>query len=288
MAKPNTNYTIGIDIGGTKMSGVLFDGEKVLADYTLATPQDNLEHFLIMLKAVVEPLLEKSARDKVTVKGLGLGVAGPLDKTRQIILNPPNIKILDRINLVKQLKNRFNYSVKMDNDVNCFVRAEALLGAGKKYSNIFGLTVGTGIGGGWWYNGGIYIGSHAVTQPAWQIIDAVNGLSLEQVYQKLMQNSPAASAEEAYRGDVLAQKIYEEFGRYLGITLASMVNLIDPQVIIIGGGVVESSDLFLAKTKKVMKQFILSPEARKVKIIKGKLGPLAGAMGAALLVTHNS
>ena len=280
-------YTIGLDIGGTKMSGVLFDGEKVVADYTLATPRDSLGNFFIMLNAAVEPLLEKSARDKVTVRSLGVGVAGPLDKTRQIIINPPNLKILDKVNLVEQLKNKFNYSVViMDNDVNCFVRAEALLGAGQKYGNIFGLTVGTGIGGGWWYNGGIYTGSHAVTQPAWQIIDATNGLSLEQAYQKLVQNSPAASAEEAYRGDVLAQKAYEEFGQYLGIALANVVNIIDPEVIIIGGGVVESSDLFLAKTKKVMKQFILSPEARKVKIIKGKLGPLAGAIGAALLVNN--
>ncbi len=284
MTKLNKQYSIGIDIGGTKMSGVLFDGEKVIADYTLATPQDNLEHFLIMLKAVIDPLLEKADKSKIIVKGLGAGVVGPFDKTGQIILDTPNLKILNKVNLVEQLKNKFNYSIKMDNDVNCFVRAEAMLGAGKKYSNIFGLTVGTGIGGGWWYKGGIYTGSHAVTQPAWQIIDAVNGLSLEQAYQKLVQNSPAASAEEAYRGDILAQKTYDEFGQYLGIALANIVNIIDPQVIIIGGGVVESSDLFLAKTKKVMKQFILSPEARKVKIVKGKLGPLAGAIGAALLI----
>ncbi len=279
-------YAIGIDIGGTKISGVLFDGEKVLADYTLATPQDNLEHFLIMLNAVVEPLLEKANKNKITVAGIGMGVAGSLDRNRQIILNPPNIKILNKVNLIEQLKNKFNYSLKLDNDVNCFVRAEALLGAGQSYSNVFGLAIGTGIGGGWWYNGGIYNGSHAVTQPAWQIIDVVNGLSLEQAYQKLMQNSPAASAEEAYRGDILAQKTYDEFGQYLGIALANIVNIIDPEVIIIGGGVVESSDLFLSKTKKVMKQFILSPEAKKVKIVKGKLGSLAGAIGAALLLNN--
>jgi len=286
MKKEEKIYSIGIDIGGTKIAGVLFDSEKVIADYTLATPQDNFEHFLIMLNAVAEPLLEKIRNNKMTVAGIGIGLAGTLNESVNGVTNSPNLKLVENVNLVEQLSKKFNLSVKLDNDANCFTRAESILGAGKKYGNIFGLTIGTGIGGGWWYENKIYRGSHQTAgEPGEMVIDAAAGLNLEHTYQKLMQNSPATSAEEAYRGDVLAQKTYEEFGKYLGIALANIVNLIDPEVIIIGGGVVESSDLFLSKTRKVMRQFILSPEAKKVKIVKSKLGDLAGAIGAALLIT---
>jgi len=159
-------------------------------------------------------------------------------------------------------------------------------GAGRKFNNVLGVIIGTGIGGAWWVNGQIYLGSHGGTRgPGWSIIDYKAGIGLEEAYHKLAQNNPASLAEEAYRGDVLAEKAYQEFGYDLGITLANIVNLIDPELIIIGGGVVESSNLFLSTAKKAMRQYVKNEEAKKIKIVKGKLGVNAGAIGAALLVS---
>lgn len=269
------------------MSAVLFDGQKVLADYVLATPKDDLEHFMIMLKALIEPLQEKARVGGAVIKGIGIGIPGMLDYKETKIVEAPNLPFLNGLKLPENLAAKLEVGqIKMDNDVNCFLRAEMKFGAGRKYKNVFGITVGTGIGGAWWHGGEIYQGAHdGAAEAGWLIVDFKEGMALEQAYHKLTQNSPAALADEAYRGDVLAQKSYDEFGHYLGISLANVVNILDPEIIIAGGGVVESSDLFLSRTKKIMRQYIKSPESKVIKIVKGKLGANAGAIGAALLVS---
>lgn len=281
----NKNYTIGVDIGGTKMSAVLFDGQNVLADSTLATPTDNLNHFMIMLDALIEPLKDKAKADRIKIKGMGLGIPGLLNKEGNKILKCVNVPILDGVELAKKLAEKLELPIKMDNDTKCFTRAEAMLGAGQKYNNIFGVIIGTGIGGGWWLNKEIYLGAHrGAGEPGRMIINFSEPIELEEAYHKLTQNNPARLAQEAYRGDILAEKFFEELGRYLGMAFANIVNLIDPEIIIIGGGVVESSDLFMKEAKKTMSEYIMSPDAKSVKIAKGKLGREAGAIGAALLI----
>lgn len=287
MSKNIKTYTIGIDIGGTKMNAVLFDGKRVVADYLLATPKDNLEHFMIMLKALVEPLQDRAGKDQAIIKGIGLGVAAELDYQENRVIKAPNISLINGQKLALNLAARLGIeNIKMENDAHCFLLAEMKLGAGVGLNNVLGLIIGTGIGGAWWLDHKIYLGSHGgVRGPGWLIIDYKEGIRLEEAYHKLSQNNPASLAEEAYRGDILAEKSYQEFGHYLGITLANVVNLIDPQLIIVGGGVVESSSLFMAATKKAMRQYIQHEETKKIKIVKSKLGANAGAVGAALLIS---
>ncbi|HAM88096.1 MAG: ROK domain containing protein [Candidatus Falkowbacteria bacterium GW2011_GWC2_38_22] len=284
MSKSKT-YTIGIDVGGTKISAVLFDGEKVVMDYMLATPKDNLEHFLIMVKAVVDPLLERAREMKVVVNGVGAGIAGVFDASGKKMLFSPNIPTINNVFLGERIEKFIGMPVLIDNDAKCFVRAEALIGAGKNYKNVFGLIVGTGIGGGWWINGDVYNGSHrGASEVDAMIIDSASGLNLEQGYHKIMQNNPGKMSQEAIIGDPLAEQVYNEFGRQLGIALANISNLIDPEIFVLGGGAVASSDLFLSIAKKEMKEHINSSDAaKKIKIVKSKLGANAGAIGAALL-----
>lgn len=279
-------FSIGVDIGGTKMSAVLFDGQKILADYILATPKDDLEHFTIMLKALVEPLLDKAKTMGATVKGIGLGVPGMLDYKENKAVEVPNLPYLNGLKLPEILNSKLGVEqIKMDNDGHCFLRAEMKLGAGKKYANVFSVTIGTGFGGGWWHNGEIYNGTHGgATEFSWLTVDFKEGIRLEEAFHKMTQNNPGNLAEEAYRGDILAEKVYNELGHYFGISLSNMVNLIDPELIIVGGSVAQSDDLFLPQAKKIMRKYIKSPKSKTIKIVKGKLGANAGAIGAALLI----
>lgn len=284
MSKEKKQYIIGIDAGGTKMSAILLDGEKILEEFALATPKDNIDHYLVMLKALVEPLFERAKKDDVEIKGVGLGIAGVINYAETKVLGAPNTPIIEGVEVGKKLEEMLHTPVRMDNDSSCFTRAEALMGAGKGYNSVYGITVGTGIGGGWIKDAETFKGAHGgAGEPGEVIIDYDNGINLEEAYHKLTQNNPKSVAEEAYRGDVLAGKTYAEIGKYLGITLANIVNIINPEVFIIGGSVLESGDLFLNETKKNMKKYIFSDEAKEVKVLKGKLGKQAGAIGAALL-----
>jgi glucokinase len=284
MANNQKSCTIGIDIGGTKMSGVLFDGEKVLADFILATPKDSLEHFMIMVKALVEPLEEKAAELKLKIDGIGVGLAAALDSKREKALFAPNIKIINNINIKQTFEQKLDREVMIDNDVNCFMIGERTLGAAKKYGNVFAITIGTGVGGAWYNNGGLYFGAHGMAcEPGHMIVDFSEMIDFEKAYQRLCQNNAEQMALEAYRGDVLAEKAYEEIGRMLGIVAANIINLIDPEAIVIGGSVINSGDLFLSAAKRSMREHIVSSEAKRIKLVKSKLGALAGAIGAAIM-----
>ncbi|MEI7498065.1 MAG: ROK family protein [Candidatus Falkowbacteria bacterium] len=283
-----TEYTIGVDVGGTKMCAVLLAGDRVVADYTLQTPKDDLEKFRTMLAALIAPLQERIVKDKAKLKGLGIGLPGVIDRKLGKVLVAPNLVKLNNANIV-ELGQRVvgaDVPVVIDNDAACFTRAEAQLGAGQKYSSVYGVVVGTGIGGSWYMNGAVYMGGFGGTgEPGMMAIDFKQNITLEEAYHKLTQNNPAILAEEAYQGDALAEAVFGEFGQMLGAALANIVNLIEPQVIVVGGGAVQSADLFLPAAKKEIKSKILSPMAAKeVKLVKSKLGKLAGAIGAALLV----
>lgn len=283
---PLIGYRLGIDIGGSKLRAVLLDRkDKVVEDYQLATPKESLNHLLIMIKAVVEPLLERAAKDQINIDSLGLGIPGTLNEDREKILVAPNLNIIENIKLLTRLKDEFNWTwpMLMDNDANCFTRGEALLGAGSGLENVYGVTIGTGIGAGWWYNGEIYSGATgAANELSDMIIDVDHQATLEQSYQKLTQNNARLLAQEAYEGDMLAEKSFAELGAYLGIAFANVVNILDPSIIIVGGGVAAVSELFLGEAKRTMEENTPS-HLHKTKIVHAKLGANAGAVGAATL-----
>ena len=282
-------YRIGLDVGGTKIAGVLLDAKnRVIEHLILATPKDNLEHFLIMLQAAAQPLIQRIEKSKGVLLGIGLGAPGPVDTEKQQIIVAPNLPLLNKVKLGELLLERLNRKelpCRLDNDANCFVRAEGIIGAGKGSKNFYGLTIGTGIGGGWGHEGEVYYGHHgAASEPGHLVVDFDQLITLEQAYHKLLQNNPALMAEEAYRGDIMAEQRFEEIGAYLGIAFSTIVNLFDPEMIILGGGALASSDLFLKAAKENLKKHTFARQARNVKLVKGKVGPFAGAIGAALMI----
>ncbi len=281
--KKSKTYSIGIDIGGTNLKAVLFNGKKSVMDYSLGTPKDSLDHLMIMVLALIEPLIKKAQEDKIKIGWVGVGVAGIIDPVSKKIVDSPNLPILNGVKLGEILEKKICLPVKIDNDAECFLRAEASIGRAAGLKNVYGLTLGTGIGGAWWFNGDIYYGQRGLSEPSRMIIDFASGTTLEKAYQKLTQNNPLNLAVDVYRGDPLAKKAYEEIGRLLGIAYANIVNLLDPEAIVIGGGVMESADLFLPELKKTLEEVV--PESRGIKLIKSGLGQEAGAIGAALLIS---
>ncbi|MDA3839497.1 MAG: ROK family protein [Patescibacteria group bacterium] len=281
MSKKIKEYKLGIDIGGTKMLAVLFDGERVVEDYVLATPKDSVEHFIIMINALVEPLFEKAKKDKAQVNGIGLGIAGVVDFKSRKVLVSPNIEIIENTNFVYQLEKKLGQPIFIDNDANCFLRAEVKIGAARKSSNAYGVIVGTGIGSAWWYEDNIYMRAGEIGN---NIVDFESKITLEKAYQNLTQRNPLNMSTEAYKGDILAIKSFEEFGTIFGLTMSNLVNTIAPDIIVVGGGGVGASDLFFPEAKKIMKEYIHIEENKKTKLVVSKLGSHAGAIGAAMLV----
>jgi glucokinase len=280
------SYKIGVDVGGTKINAVLLYNNEVIENNKLATPTDNLGHFMIIFKAAIEPLLERAAKDNAKVDFIGIGIPGLVNRQTGRILSCSNLPILDDLKFLNKLRSdlNLNMTLKLDNDANCFTRGEALLGAGSGCQNIYGITLGTGIGGGWWLNNDIYHGAHGgAGEICDMLIDLDNKITLEQAYKKLTQNNPRLLAQEAYEGDVLAEKCFQELGAYLGMAFANLVNLIDPEMIIVGGGASASSDLFLKTSRKTMNRHLASKDSKKIAIVKSRLGVNAGAIGAALL-----
>jgi glucokinase len=283
--KPQKNYTLGLDIGGTNMRGGLFDGKKIIADYSLATPKDSLDHFYVMLGALIEPLLAQAKEMKIAVAGIGLGIAGKIDYANQTMILSPNITNINGAKISKYFQEKYNLPTIMDNDAACFLRAEMMLGAGKKHKNAYALIIGTGIGGAWWVNNNVYQGANQGSgEPGRMIIDFEKGLELEARYQQLTGRQPIELAARALRAEPIATNTFRKIGETLGVAMANIVNLVDPEIIIFGGGVAGSSDLFVNDAKKIMTKYVMNPESKKIKIVNGKLADHAGMVGAALLI----
>jgi glucokinase len=300
---------IGIDIGGTNIKGVVLSNNKIIARVKIPTrSKTNQKIILGQIFKCIEKLVAKSenagnvGRATSHIAGIGVGVAGPVDFENQKILNPPNVVALKNLELKKIIEEKFKIKTIIDNDVHCLVLAEALLGAGKEKKMVVGLGLGTGVGGGIVIDKKIvygktgtagelghmtinkygrkcncgqkgcleaYIGESGIRKTAFEIfgkrIDTITLYNL------------------ARQGNAKAIEIWRETGKYLGIGLANIVDALNPDIIVIGGGISNAGELILNSAKSEMRKNVLSPQAQKTQVIKAKLGEFAGAIGAGLL-----
>ncbi|HEY4495692.1 MAG TPA: ROK family protein [Candidatus Paceibacterota bacterium] len=270
----NKNYIIGIDIGGSKIIAALVKGVRVFHKIKIPMPK-NKKDFFGKLEKVIEELIEK-AGGKKNISGIGCGIGGALDSEKGIILSWSNIKFLDGLNIKNWLKKKFNYKVRIGNDAKCFIRAEYLFGAGKGYKNIVGITLGTGVGGGIIIGGKMVYGANGSAGEIGHMI-INNEKDLEEATVKQMRKSKFSK---------VAMKVFE---KNLGIGFANIINILDPEAIIIGGGATKKAEIFIPEAKRIAEKFMVSSRAEEnVKIIMGKLGENAGAIGAAALFnSHN-
>ena len=264
-----TKYIIGIDIGGSKIIAALVKSGKIFYKLKIPTPKSRKE-FCDELRIIIERLIKETS-EPGNIKKIGCGIAGVIDMKNGVISNAPNLKFLNNFNIKKWLRKEFRSDVRVDNDARCFLRAEYMFGAGRGYKNLVGITFGTGVGGGIIVNGKLIYGANdSAGELGHMMMD--EGKDLETL-----------TVKQARRLK-FSKTAIEKFKKNLNIGLANIINILDPEVTIIGGGAAKNAKNFLSKAKTEAAKFIVSPKSRKnVKILIGKLGDNAGAIGAAAL-----
>ncbi len=250
---------IGIDIGGTKIQGIVWNGKKAVEELTIVTPK-NLFEFRRNLLKLTDFL--SAGRE---IAGIGAGMAGLVHAKRGILRSSPNLRFVKKLDLAELLKESRIRKAVIDNDANCFTRAEKVLGRGKFLENFVALTLGTGVGGGVVIGRELYRGPNNLGAELGHMV--MEGRFFEQRFQSLRD-----------KGDAKAM------AGLLGQAFASLANMLAPQAIILGGGVArDSSKLSLALVRREMKRFLLD-RSNEPEIIVSKL-KFAGAVGAALMVS---
>ncbi|MEK7149521.1 MAG: ROK family protein [Patescibacteria group bacterium] len=249
---------IGLDIGGTKIRGVLVDAvsKKILSKFIVLTPKSKTA----FLKTLDTEIVKLVGKNKISGVGVGLasvvGEYGFLGKTSKF-------PFMGKWN-AKKFFAKFHSKVKIDNDCRCFLRAEATLGAAKNKKNVLAITIGTGIGSGIMIDGEIYSGSSNSAGEVGHIIIDGN---------KTFEESAAKKAFQKY-GDR---------SKIIGIGVANLINVLNPDIVILGGGGILTGKVDLKTVRSVAKKYIAPPLAKKTLIIKSRLGELGPALGAAIM-----
>lgn len=278
-------HYIGFDIGASSIKAVLIENKETVKTALQPLPLDLaglLELFGAMFKELSEGVAE--------INGIGFGFAGMLDKQREIMLVSPNIGYLNNQPLKNLLAEKFKpYPVKIEHDAHCFLLAEKEVGLVKDLADVFYLTLGSGVGGAWMVDGKIAVGAHgAAGEVAHTIINIDQSMELEALASNkfivgLLGVGSIEAGKSAMAGDAKAQEVLKKLGQNLGVGIANIINIFDPEAIIINGGISEAQELILPGVKEGITKFVLSPTARETKILFSQLGRFGGALGAALM-----
>jgi len=286
---------IGVDLGGTKIAAALANADgKIITDITLPTEAKKGKKYVIdNLKKAIYTLAKGH---KATIDCIGIGVPGPILYEKGIVIEPPNLPGWKRVNLKKLLEKEFNVPIHVDNDANCAALAEARFGAGKKAHNFIYMTISTGIGGGIIIDRKLYRGTiGAAGEFGHMIIDSkgftcgcgnvgcLEALGSGTAIKKRAGMDAIAVELAARQGDKEAQQVIRETAHYLAIGISNLVNIFNPEMVILGGGVSKMRELLLTPIRKEFRQYALKLTARGVKIVRAKLGSESGVLGAVAL-----
>jgi len=280
-------YYIGFDIGGLRVKAALVENKNIV-NSTVEDLPGSFEVLVLVLDKMFKDLTSGIEADKIS--GLGFSFAGALDAKREKMLNSPNIQFLNGQPLKKTLEEKFKpYLVKIEHDVHCYLIAEKEAGLAKGLKNVFYLTLGTGIGGAFLVDGKIIFGSHgAAGEAGHMILDICQELDFEDMAStkaiRRLLGVDSFKAEDLVRsGDKRAQEAFRRISEDLGIGLANIINIFDPEAIIIGGGASWMKEFVLPGAKKKIEKLVISPAARKTEILFSEMSRFGGALGAALL-----
>jgi glucokinase len=294
------DLVIGVDLGGTKIAAGAIDRRgAVTVRSERPTPKSSEDELLAALDELIGQISEQVGG----VEALGFGVPSTIDQRSGRAVSSVHIPLAD-VDLRGRMGERFELPVAIDNDGNAAAIAEWKLGAGAGARDMIMLTLGTGIGGGLILDGKPYRGSvgagaelgHMVLKydgprcigacPGRGHFEALaSGTAADAVARSVL--SPDATGRDlvrlAYAGDARAREALAGLGRILGAGLASLVNIFNPEVIVLGGGFGEAGELVLAPAREVVAKEALAPACELVRIVPAELGPDAGLIGAGLI-----
>ncbi len=318
----NSDIIIGVDLGGTRIKlGAVNEKGDIVKDINIASEAEKGPESVIknIIKGSKE-LIECGRFPKENVTGVGIGAPGSVDLDGGTVKYPPNFPNWGVVRLGEEVSKGLNgLRVEVENDANAAAAGESKFGAGRDTANFFMLTLGTGVGGGIIidnkvfrgvtgagaelghisidYNGvqckcgGIgcieaYVGQKYFSQatveklkssPGSKIIEMVNG--------DMSKVEPYIIFKAAEAGDEFAIKSLEEFGFYVGVTVATLINIFDFKLAIIGGGISAAGSYIFDPMIKTANERVLSVHKDKFKIVPAELGNRAGILGAAALVS---
>ena len=285
---------VGVDLGGTAIKlGLFLEDGTCLQTASVATPQPAYPEPVV--KAIALGI--KQLNLDFTCKAIGLGMPGPTDRTRRIAKKSINLPGWDDVPVADWLETQTGLPTILENDANCAAMGEAWLGAGRKFQDFILLTLGTGVGGGIFLNGKLFTGRYGAAGELGLITLNSDGFpcrsgnrgSLEQYASigsivRQTGQEPAVIGKLARQGDLAALEFWQAYGRSLGAGLASLIYVLTPEAVIIGGGISASAEFFLPSTLAEIKKRVVSPSRINLQLLTAELGNHAGMLGAAKLV----
>ncbi len=284
---------IGIDLGGTAIKLGRFDRRgTLLADLEVPTPRPSVPGAVAM--AIAEAV-ERIDPERLAGP-VGIGLPGPTDGAGRVARIAINLEGWEDVPLADWLEPELERSVTLANDANCAMVGEAWLGAARDCANAILLTLGTGVGGGIWLNGSLYTGPRGAAGELGLIgVDSEgppcrsgNRGSLEQhcsigALGRLSALEPEELSRRAAAGDGEALAVWERYGRSLGVGLSSLIYVLTPQRVLIGGGLSGAFPFFLPAVWREIETRVLLPSREGLEIQRCSLGNGAGRLGAARL-----
>jgi glucokinase len=300
---------LGVDVGGTFTKTVLTaSGGRILSQEKISSRGfSHKRRFADGLDAVLDVLCQRAGRRRRDLRAVGIGVPGPVDFGRGLVLSLTNIRGWSRFPLASFLKRRLRVPVFVENDANCMALAESRRGAGRGASHVLCVTLGTGVGGGLILNGAIYRGPFFLGGEVGHIPVCDGGPACpcggSGCLERFVGNAAltvrarrifkrAVSLEEisrrALRGDRRCRKFWQETGTLIGRTLAGVVNTCSPRVIVIGGGVAAAGRVLLDAVAAAVRRHAMRQIKGHIKVRGACLGNDAGMVGAALLAEEQT
>ena len=288
-----------VDLGGTHLRVALVDDHgRILQHLKQETPRgDSPEEILDALASAARAWDCESK----PVVAASIMAPGAVDSDKAVVVQAPNLPSLINFQLKAELQQRLGWPVFLENDANAAAVGEMWLGAARGCTDVVSVTLGTGVGGGVILKGRLWRGSHgSAGEIGHTTVDPFSGLKCKCGNTGCLELFASAtaivrmarelgmkesSAEEVYdagrKGDKQALTVFTRFGMYLGIGLANLINLIDPQVIVITGGAVNGWDLFATEMYRQVEERAFRATAQQVKIARSQCGDNAGLLGAA-------
>lgn len=284
---------IGVDIGGTKIRAGIVGAEGVVYDVPRTIPtcaELPGEEIVQRLIALIKETLSHAG--EYDVLGIGVGCTGPLDLRKGMLLEVENLPTLNNYPLLQVLEEALQMKAKMENDANALILAEALWGAGKDADTVLGFTLGTGIGCALIHHGTVWQGKNDCAGEIWTapyrdgiLEEYVSGNAVTRLYEQHTGKhlSGIEIAALAIAGEEAAKQVWDEFAQALAYALSWTVNMLDPQVVVIGGSIIKSANLFWEQADTSFRRYVCRSVADSVSLKPAALGDDAGFIGAAAL-----